>query len=145
MRTYSFLNCNSVLVGPGGVINLAQGAGPTEEGITIDPASEINTTTIGADGEGMHSLHADKSGTLTIRLLKTSPVNGLLAAMFAFQTANAATHGLNTITTVDLVAGETVTCQQVAFVKAPSLGFGKEATPVEWVFSAIKIDRVLGL
>ena len=29
-----------------------------------------NTMTIGADGEVMHSLHADKSGTVTVNLLK---------------------------------------------------------------------------
>ncbi len=34
-----------------------------------------NTMTIGADGEVMHSLHADKSGTVTVNLLKTSPTN----------------------------------------------------------------------
>ncbi len=31
--------------------------------------------TVGADGEVMHSLHAGKSGTITVTLLKTSPVN----------------------------------------------------------------------
>lgn len=28
--------------------------------------------TVGADGEVMHSLHAGKSGTITVTLLKTS-------------------------------------------------------------------------
>jgi hypothetical protein len=31
-----------------------------------------NTMTVGADGEVMHSLHAGKSGTITVTLLKTS-------------------------------------------------------------------------
>jgi hypothetical protein len=38
-----------------------------------------NTMTVGADGEVMHSLHAGKSGTITVTLLKTSPVNKKLS------------------------------------------------------------------
>lgn len=145
MKTYSFLEIQAALVGPGGVIPLASGAGVSEEGISIDPTAEVDTMVIGADGEGMHSLHADKSGKITIRLLKTSPTNGLLSAMLAFQRSSAATHGQNTITIVDMARGEVTTCQQVAFTKAPAIAYGKDAQLVEWDFNAIKIDTQLGI
>lgn len=142
--TYSFLEFQMALVGPGGAINLGNGAGHAEEGVSFSPSGEMSGMTIGADGTGMHSLYADKSGRITVRLLKTSPTNALLAAMFAFQRSSAATHGQNTITGVDKARGDVVTCRQVAFVKQPDLTYGKDAGTVEWEFAAVSMDVALG-
>ncbi len=49
--------------------------------ITVTQWAAQNTMTIGADGEVMHSLHADKSGTVTVNLLKTSPTNKTVAGV----------------------------------------------------------------
>lgn len=143
-QTYSFLDVVAALTGPGGVINLGAGAGIADEGVTVDPTGEINTMQVGADGNGQHSLHADKSGRLTVRLLKTSPTNALLMAMYNFQTASASTHGQNTLSLVDTNRGDAITARQVAFTKVPSLTYGKEAGLLEWEFSAVRIDRGLG-
>lgn len=143
MDTYSFLNVVASLVGPGGNINLGAGAGVADEGISISPNGEIDSLLMGADGSGMHTLHADKSGRIVVRLLKTSPTNALLSAMYNFQTASAAAHGQNTIVIVDKVRGDTITAQQAAFAKAPDLNYAKEADIVGWEFLAVKIDRTL--
>lgn len=143
-QTYSFLEVQAAIIGPGGVINLGAGAGVSDEGISVDPTAELNTMLIGADGSGQHSLHADKSGRVVVRLLKTSPTNALLNAMLAFQRSSGATHGQNTITIVDSNRGDAITCQQVAFTKVPALNYGKEAGMIEWEFSAVKIDLGLG-
>ncbi|MEM0404003.1 DUF3277 family protein [Escherichia coli] len=66
MATYSFLDVTASLIGPTGVIDLGQGSANSEEGITQTMGGNKNTMTIGADGEVMHSLHADKSGTITV-------------------------------------------------------------------------------
>lgn len=145
LKTYSFLEVNAAIVGPGGAISLGAGAGNAEEAISVEPSAELNTMSIGADGSGMHTLHADKSGRVTVRLLKTSPVNGQLSAMLAFQRSSGATHGQNTITITDSNRGEVVTCRGVAFQKQPGLSYAKEAGVVEWEFSAIEIDPVLAL
>lgn len=142
--TYSFLDTHAAIVGPGGSINLAAGAGAAEEGITIEPTESINTMTIGADGTPMHSLHANKSGKVTVRLLKTSPVNARLSQMYAFQTSAGANHGQNTMTLTNSLSGDVVTCQVVAFEKVPSLTFAKEGGTNEWTFDAGIIDRALG-
>lgn len=144
MSTYSFLSIKCSLVGPGGSVNLAAGAAAAEEGITIAPTEDINTMTVGADGEVMHSLHANKSGTITVRLLKTSPVNQLLSAMYAFQTASAPSHGQNTISLTNPDIGDVVTHRIVAFKKAPDLTYAKDGGLNEWVFDCGKIDRALG-
>jgi hypothetical protein len=143
-QTYSFLDFNCSIVGPGGAFSLGNGAGAAEEGITFAPTGDINAMTIGADGSGMHSLHADKSGKVTVRLLKTSPTNALLSAMYAFQTANSANHGQNTLVGTDVHRGDVVTCFQTAFSKAPDMTYAKEGGTVEWVFDAIRIERTFG-
>lgn len=143
-NVYSFLNFQCALNGPGGSINLGQGSGAAEEGITFTPNGEISSMVIGADGSGQHSLHADKSGKVTIRLLKTSPTNKLLSAMYAAQTASGASHGQNTISGTDTLRGDSITASQCAFSKAPDLTYGKEAGFLEWEFMAIAIDRTLG-
>jgi hypothetical protein len=142
--SYSFQDVVAALVGPGGVVSFGNGSGATEEGIQIDPTGEINTMTIGADGYGQHALSADRSGKVTVKLLKTSPFNAVLMALYNFQTASAGSHGQNTITIADKQRGDTITCQQCAFVKAPQLGYGKDALALEWVFDVIRIDRTIG-
>lgn len=144
MSTYSFLDTNAALVGPGGSINLGQNAAVTEEGISIAPTNPIDTMSIGADGSVMHSLHADKSGKITIRLQKTSPTNKQLAQMYAFQTASSANHGQNTISLANSFTGDVISCTQVAFEKAPDLTYAKEGGMNEWTFLAGRIERTLG-
>lgn len=143
-NVYSFLNTQCAIVGPGGAINLGDGAGAAEEGITITAGGEINTMQIGADGSGQHSLHLDKSGKITVRLLKTSPTNAKLETMYNAQTSTPAAHGQNVISLVDTLRGDSITCSGVAFAKFPDLGYGKEAGFNDWEFMAINIDRKLG-
>lgn len=144
-KTYSFLDVACSIVGPGGAFSLGAGSGNAEEGITFTPTGELNTMQIGADGSGQHSLSADKSGTITIRLLKTSPVNAQLSQMQAFQRESSAAHGQNTITLNDTQRGDSVSATQVAFAKVPDLTYAKVAGFNEWTFHAVRIDMTLGV
>jgi hypothetical protein len=145
MSTYSFLDCNAGIVGPGGAINLAADAGAAEEGITIVPVEAKNIMQIGAGGQGQHSLVAGEASTVTVNLLKTSPVNALLMAMYNYQTSSSVLHGKNTIAITDLGRGDLITLSKVAFQKAPDLGYAKEAGMNAWVFDAIFTNRILGV
>jgi Protein of unknown function (DUF3277) len=142
--TYSFLDVNASIVGPGGAFSLGNGAGAAEEGITVTPSGDIGGMLIGADGAGQHSLYADKSGTVTVNLLKTSPVNQLLSLMYAFQTASGATYGQNTLVINDASRGDVITCSQAAFKKAPDLTYAKDGGTNQWEFNVIRIERTLG-
>ncbi len=144
MTTYSFLDVQASIDGPGGNFQLGSGAGNAEEGITIEPTGDKNTMTIGADGSGMHSLHADSSGTITVRLLKTSPANAQLQNMFNYQTGSSRYHGRNTIVVRNPITGDVTTCTGVAFAKQPPLTESKVPGPSEWVFHAIAISKKLG-
>lgn len=143
-KTYSFLDITASLSGPGGTIALGAGAGAAEEGITITPTGPLNGMLIGADGEGMHSLFGDRSGKITVRLLKTSPTNAQLSQLVAFQRASASLHGQNTVVINDASRNDNITATQVAFAKIPDLTYAKEGGTVEWEFDAVRITPTLG-
>lgn len=144
MATYSFQDVVAAISGVGGSINLAAGAGVAEEGITIESMEDKSVMTIGADGAGMHSLVANEASSVTIRLLKTSPVNKQLQEMYNQQTKSSANHGKNTITVRDAVRGDNITLTEVAFKKRPPVTYAKEGGLMEWTFDAIKTTAVLG-
>ena len=144
MATYSFLDVTASLTGSTGVIDLGQGSANSEEGITQTMGGNKNTMTIGADGEVMHSLHADKSGTITVTLLKTSPVNKKLSLAYNAQSQSSATWGNNVIVIRNTASGDISTARSCAFQKQPDFNNAKEGGTVAWVFDCGKIDQLLG-
>jgi hypothetical protein len=144
MATYSFQDVNASIVGVGGAFNLASGAGAAEEGITITAVADKNTMTIGADGTPMHSLSASTASTVTINLLKTSPVNALLMTMYNMQSSSAFLWGDNVITISILQTGEVINLTQCAFKKVPNIEYAKVAKTVQWTFDCGKTSMMLG-
>lgn len=144
MSTYAFVDVHATLAGPSGEVNLGYGASVADEGITTEQIGDKNTMTIGADGRGMHSLHADNSGHIMVRLLKTSPVNQLLMAMYDAQSLVSALWGNNTIVIRQIKSGDVTTCSQVAFKKRPAIKYAKDGDIIEWEFDAISIHSILG-
>lgn len=145
MATWSFTNFALTLTGPGGAITLGDGSGAAKEGATFEFVENKNTMTIGADGSGMQSLNASTAGKITVRLLKTSPTNGLLSAMYAFQSTSSANWGQNVMAGSDIVRGEQYSCQQVAFSKFPNNTYAMEAGTIEWVFDIGVMDPALAV
>lgn len=144
MSTYSFLDTVASLTSADATIDLGYGAAVAEEGLTFARAGDKNSMIIGADGEGMHSLHADKSGTITVRLLKTSPNNAKLMNLYNLQAGNSKKWGKNTITFNHAGSGDNGTGTRCAFRKVPDLKYAKAADVLEWVFDVIKLDTKLG-
>jgi hypothetical protein len=145
MATYSFLDVQASIVGPGGAFSIGTSSGVAEEGITVRMLEDKNTMTIGADGTGMHSLHAGKSGAVEIQVLKTSPVNQQLRIMYDLQTASSSTHGKNTITVTNTESGDISTLRMCAFKKLPDLKYAKDGGMNTWTFDAIAVDGFMGL
>ena len=144
MSTYSFIDVSASLTGPTGSIDLGYGSANSEEGITVVMAEAKNTMTVGADGEVMHSLHAGTSGTITVTLLKTSPVNKKLSLMYNAQSQSSATWGNNVIVVRNKVSGDISTARSCAFQKQPDHANAKVGNTVSWVFDCGKIDQLLG-
>jgi hypothetical protein len=144
MATFSFMDVTASLAGATGVVDLGFGSSVTKEGITVTASGPRNTMTPGADGEVMHSLKADKSGTVTVRLLYTSPVNATLQTMFNAQSLSSSAWGNNVITIRNKGNNEIIMCRSAAFQKLPDRTFAEEGQMVEWVFDCGKIDVITG-
>jgi hypothetical protein len=142
--TYSFLDFSASIVGPGGAFDLGYGSGNAEEGVTVAMLEAKNTMTIGADGSVMHSLHAGKGGTVTVNLLKTSPTNAKLSAMYNAQSLSSATWGNNVLGMRNSASNDVCVARSVAFQKVPDWQNAKDGSMVAWVFDAGMIDQLLG-
>lgn len=143
-HTYSFADVQATLQGPGGVAILGGESGAAKEGITIEPSEDVGVMTVGAGGEVMHSLHVGRPGKAIVRLLKTSPLNAVLSAMFATQAGSAATFGKNTLVIGDIARGDIVTCLYTAFAKFAAINYGEDAGMNEWTFNVGRISFFLG-
>ena len=99
--------------------------------------------TLAADGQVMHALHAAAPGRITVRLLKTSPTNALLSAMFNLQQASAANWGQNAVAFSDPSRGDVITLTTAAFVQLPSVTYDKAGRFNEWMFEG-SLTMVLG-
>jgi hypothetical protein len=143
MQTYSFSEVMATIMGPNGSFPIGQGAGVAEEGITIEP-TEKTTMLIGADGNFMHSKHADQSGRCIIRLLKTSPTNALLSSLYGLDDFNPGTFGQNVITVSSLTLLDQWVLAGVGFSKFPNTTYARAGGIMEWEFQCGRITRILG-
>lgn len=143
-NTYSFLDVQGSISGPGGAFSIGQGAGVAEEGITVEFEEDKDTMTIGAGGSVMHSLHAGKAGKVSVRLLKTSPTNQLLNQLYNFQTTSSVNHGQNVITFRDTARGDVINARESGFMKHPTIVYSKDGPMNEWVFNVGRLDITLG-
>lgn len=144
MPTYSFMDVTATYVSAAGSIDLGYGSANSEEGITIAYAGAKNTMTEGADGEVMHSLHAGKTGTATVNLLKTSPMNKRLNLSYNAESLSSSLWGNGVIVVRNKASGDIITARSVAFQKHPDAVFAKTGNTNAWVFDCGKIDTILG-
>lgn len=144
MSAYSFMDVTCTLSGPSGEFDLGYGSSNAEEGISIDMIEDKNTMLIGADGNGMHSLHAGRAGTITVRLLKTSPMNAKLSAAYDMQSMSSALWGKNVMVVRQTASGDQTIATDGAFKRKPNFNYAKDGDIIAWAFDFIKVDGVLG-
>jgi hypothetical protein len=144
MSTYAFGNINATIVGPGGSFQLGYGSANAEEGIDIDMIEEKDGMITGADGAVMHSLRMSDSGTITLRYLKTAPINAKLNALYNAQKTSAALWGQNIINVSDVQRGDVVTGTQLAFSKQSPVKYAKDGNIMEWKFQGV-VQELLGV
>ena len=144
MATYSFLDVSCSIVGAGLYAVLGNEGGAAEEGVTVEMAADKNTLTTGADGGYMHSLHAANAGTVTVRLLKTSPQNALLMAAYNAQRLTSSLWGKNVINIIQNNSDDAIVCIGCAFQRQPNLAYATDGGTNTWTFQAGKITGFLG-
>lgn len=143
LATYAFADFLCAYTGPGGTLDLSSG-GITDDGITIAFDEDKATKTNGADGEWMYSLHEASGGTATIRLQKTSPLNGPLSRLYNRETTSGANYGRGVITGRNPVTGDSFTCIGCGIRKFPDNVNAKLGGANEWVFLVGRIEVILG-
>lgn len=134
--SYSFFDVQAAISGPGGSFSLK--GGNAAEGITLTRAEDKDTMTIGADGSVMHSHHVGKACTVTIRLLKTSPVNAQLREMLNYQDNGSVNWGKNVITIKNIVSGDDEVITGAAFAGPPENVWATEGNILEWTLNGAK-------
>ena len=142
---YSFESVQATIAGPGGVIPLGAGSANAKEGISVEFVDDKNNMLIGADGNGVNTLRMSNAARITVRLLKTSPVNAALNAQYNYQRGSALRWGQNVITVTDLARGDDYLARDVAYQRHPAVTWAEDANFNEWAFDAIKCDPILGV
>jgi hypothetical protein len=142
--TYAFADILASIAGPGGAFSLGAGAGIADEGITVEYADAKGSLTPGADGTYMHSLHAANNGSVTVRMLKTSPVNKMLSDLYNFQKGSSANWGQNVITVSNHVTGDSFICNGCSFQQFPNNTNAKDGGMNEWRFLSGEVIPNLG-
>jgi hypothetical protein len=143
MSSYSFLNVQASIVGPGLTAQIGSSAGSAKEGISTEFDEDKTTVTTGADGSIMTSLRASMTGRIVIRLLKTSPINAVLNQAFNFQRTTAANWGNNSIRVVDKARGDVLTGRQMSYMRHAGNAWSEDGNILEWTFIGI-VNEVLG-
>ena len=142
-ETYSFLDVQATLVAPGYTFDLAS-SGIAAEGIRIAMVGEKIATTIGADGDGMHTLIASQASNCEITVLKSAPLNAMLNALYNFQTSSSANLGNIQITINNPAVGDTIFLVGGAMVKQADISYAEQATLNVWTFRFIARHDILG-
>lgn len=144
LPTYSFADVHASLVGPSLAAILADGSGSAEEGINWEPLSERDIMTIGAGGDGMHTLNPSRAGRIMIRLLKTSPTNAILQQAFNYQSSSSLFWGKNLFHLTNPITGDSLSASGAAFDRQPPNSWGLNAAGLEWTLNAIYVSQTLG-
>lgn len=134
MGTYSFINIVAVLSGPGGNFQLGYGSGNAKEGLTFEMLDDKDKMDVGADGSIMHSLRASDAGKATVRLLKTAPTNRALSQLYNFQKSSSIFWGQNLLRVQDVVRGDVIACEDLAFARQAPVTYGEDGETMEWTF-----------
>ena len=144
--TYSFIDVKATLVddATGANLPIGSGAGVAEEGITISQVDNVGHMQIGADGSFMQVLQATRGARLTLRLLKTSPLNAQLMALVEVQRTSGALWGQNSILITNINTLDEITAAGCAFEKIPDNNYDKTGKMLEWTFLVGDSTQVLG-
>lgn len=139
MKAYSFQN-TVVLVNGVEITGWADG----DDVIGIARRSDSASDKVGAGGDMMVSLSADKSGEFTFKLQQTSSSNKFLNSLMALQEGGAKTFVPVTVLFQDSYRNDLAT-GTIGYLKKPSdMSRGAQAGNQEWVVVVERLDMLLG-
>lgn len=131
---YSFLNVSAILDGV-----QVTGFWDGDDAVTVEPAVDIGTGLVGADGSSIFSQSTDNSVTITLRVQHTSPTHRQLEQKLARQRAGVLDGFAFSVK--DKRSGEGGSTSQAFIQAVPTKSYGKAATVREWVLWAGEWNR----
>ena len=139
MRTYSFAN-TIVLVNGVEITGFAEG----DDVIDIKRLNDSASHKIGADGNMMTSLSADKSGSIAIKLNQTSSSNKFLSKLHTAQEAMGSRCRPVQVMFQDTYRND-LASGSLGYIKTHADTVrGAQGQKTEWTFIVEKLDQVLG-
>ncbi len=109
---------------------------------TIEYDEDQAMLTMGSDGEGVLSRNQNRSATITLRLLQSSPSNDVLAA--ALQAWLNKAGGIYPFGANDLNNNTSAVTPTCWVQKSAALNSGKEQVDREWVLRTNRLDLFVG-
>ena len=139
MKRYSFKDTIMVINGLE-VTGWAEG----DDAITIERRADSATDKVGAGGEMMVSISADRSGSVKIKLQQTSSSNKWLMAMLALQEAGCSSFVPIACMFQDTYRNDLAAGTSGYLKKPPSMTRGAEAGTQEWEVIVERLDLLFG-
>lgn len=99
------------------------------------------TTTVGSGGAVVRNANANKTGTVTIHLLRESPTNSRFSSYLGIDEATGLGYGA--IQVKDLNGTVLAHAEEAWIKKVPDIGFAKETKPQAWVFECASLEVTL--
>lgn len=110
--------------------------------VSVERAVDTFTKQVGSDGSVARARSADKSGSVTLTLMATSPSNDQLSQV-AKEDEEFGT-GVGPIMVKDLL-GNTLCASQFAWIrKPPTVEFGGEVGDREWAIDCDRLEMLAG-
>ncbi len=139
MKVYSFSN-TVMLVNGVEITGWADG----DDVIKIARRADSASDKIGANGDMMVSISADKSGEFTFKLQQTSSSNKYLMSLCALQEGGAKTFVPVNVLFQDTYRQDRATGTVGYIKRPPELGRGAQAGAQEWTVVVERLDLLLG-
>ena len=100
------------------------------------------TTVVGVDGEGTRTRSANKSGKVTIKLMKTSSSNAVLSAISQAHELSPAGLGVLPLMIKDGLGNSLCFAAEAWVVKPPKVDYGAEVAERDWVFETASLNII---
>lgn len=110
--------------------------------VEIEFNADAWTKQVGADGEVTRNKSLDKSGTVTVTLMQTSPTNDLFMAHYRRDQQN--NGGVNAFKLTDTNGTTVFTAPACWIKKLPNVALANQAGPRVWVFEFAEGDMFVG-
>ena len=113
------------------------------DAITIAPAEDLSSKTVGADGEVTRNIYNDRSGEITFTIMQTSRGNDVLNAYLQLSK----TVGIGDVFSIyvdNIRSGEKIVAPKCWIKREPDFKAAKSASPNSWVCDAAVINSTRG-